>query len=308
MALTCKTLSTLALAYIDVENLGQASLAQQLTLAGAINGALQELYSKGPAHFRRREISTMLNGATSVQLGLTPNGTAISTFSGWQDWMRGCTVRVDGDVYDNEIVSQTQLLQPWQGATAGTVNAQVFGDAVTLDPGVAGVLGCVRLADIRELCAAPDRESFNRANFWYEGDYGEAILSVQVRRKWTGQPHTYWVDNVSFPAGAGVVQPTVRLRVAPIPQQAYVLKFDALLNPPTVALGDLGSDSCVFELPGASVETLLVPFVLQRWTACPWWKNRDAGAEIARQYEVARVALYGSNPQVKRATRLTPLI
>lgn len=307
MALSCKTLTQACLDYIDVPYLAQATASQKNWVLNSINGALQELWNAGPSHFKRRELSAIIHGATAVRFTVTANSATISGFVGWQAWMAGCSVRMDGDVFDNEMVNATTLLQPYQGATGGAVNGYVFGDAVTLDASVSSVFGCVRLADIRELVPSPSREAFNRANYWHEGDYGEAILSVQVRRKWTGQPHTYWVDTV-YSAVAGATQPLIRLRVAPIPQQQYILKWDAEMNPPNVVLTDLDSDSMVFQLPGHNDELALMPFVLQRFSSCPWFKNNDARAEIARQFEQAKAAIYASRPQVKRARKLTPII
>ena len=316
MALSCKTLAQTCLDFIDVKYLAQASDSQKLWIATAINGAVQEIWAAGPAHFKRRELTAIIHGPTTVHFATTMGSRVITGFDGWADWMVGCSVRVDGDVYDNELSDEGMLLQPYQGGTNGMVTAQVFGDAVTMDPEVSSILGCVRLADIRELVPSPSREAFNRANYWHEGDYGEAILSVQVRRKWTGQPHTYWVDTVYLPAVVGdgdpapaqPSQPAIRLRVAPIPAQQFILKWDAEINPPTVTTDQLGDDSRIFQLPGHNDEVVLLPFVLQRFTACPWFKNAEAKVEIARQFTQAYSAVYGSRPQVKRARKLTPII
>ena len=325
MPLNCKTLAEGCLDFIDIHTLGEASTAQRQWVCNAINGALQELWQNGPPHFKRRELSGILHGATPVIFLVSPNSANIYDFQGWADWMPGCTVRIDGDTYDNEIVDGGKLLQPFQGSANGVVRAQVFGDCLNLDPSVSSILGCVRLADIRELEPSPNREAFNRANYWHEGDYGEALLSVQVRRKWTGQPHTYWVDTVFLPSvpnqstEPGVegniyqqpsrpLQPVVRLRVAPIPQQQYIAKFDCEMNPQSVDVDTLENPNFVFQLPGHNDELILQAFVLQRWTACPWWKNNDAKTEIGRQFGEAYKALYGTKPQTKRARRFVPVI
>lgn len=307
MAMTLNQISQTCLSYFDLQFVAEASAAQKLAVATAISGALQELWQDGPAYFKRREKTAILYGPTQVSLTATANSTAVTGFTGWQDWMAGCSMRVDGDQFDHEIVDENTLLQPYHGSS-GTKNAQVFGDCVNMATEVSSVLGAVRLADIRELVPAPDRTAFNRANYWYEGDYGEAILSVQARRRWTGQPHTYWIDTVFSGTGTATSQPIIRLRVAPLPQQQYILKFDTEINPPAVTPDNLDSNDIIFELPGSNTELILLPFVLQRLTSCAWWKNRDALPEIARQFKAAHAAVYGSRPQVKRARRMVPRI
>ena len=182
----------------------------------------------------------------------------------------------------------------------------------------------MRLADIRELVPVANREDFNRANFWHEGDYGEAVLSVQARKRWSGQPHSYWIDTLYLPTTTGTVStpapggnyieparpvaPALRLRVAPIPDRAFVLKWDSEINPPSITEANLAEASMVFELPGGNGELILEAFVFQRWSACPWFKNESAKAEIGRQYKIARAALTESEPHVSKHLQMIAVV
>jgi len=316
--LTLKTLSESCLEYIDVHFVPAATSGQKRAVANAINGALQELWSKGPAWFKRRELTAALHGPTSVTLmEVAHNSTALTGVMGWEDWMVGCTVRMAGDNYDNEFVSATELLHPYQGTpkVAGfgeipifsDTAATVFGDAITLGPTVGSVLGCVRLADIRELTPVASRSEFNRANAYHEGDYGERTLAVQAKRPMPGQPHSYWVDTI-YSATDSATQPVIRLRVTPLPVASFVLKWDSEIVQPAVEVDNLGDDTVVFQLPNESAELILLAYVLQRFTAAPWFKNTDAKPEIARQFQEAKSALYAARPQVKRARKIRPII
>lgn len=328
MPLTALDLVGTLLDYIDVHDGNPATPAQYRAAANAINGAAQEIFTEGPAHVRRREFSTQVNGPKAVTFGASQGSTSISGFTQFQPWMSGCSIRMAGEAYDNEIVDARTLLQPYQGPDSAAASGTVYADAINAPAGVVGVLNQPRLADIRTLTPAPSRDAFNKANYWHEGDYGEAVLTIQARRKWVGQPHTFWVDTVYLPTppagtepGIGEslyqpdphpAQPAIRIRLAPYPDGAYVLKYDAEVAPPLVTAGMLADPAAagafVFQLPGNFTEGMLLPFALQRWTGSPWFKNEEALAEIGRQYKVAYKALYGSRPQRARARMIVPRI
>lgn len=311
-ALSAPALAQSMLDYIDVQAVAMATSSQVQHLLNAINGGLQEVFEKGPAHLRKREWAAIVHPPTSVVLNVSANSTVI-TMTGWEAWMAGCTIRIPGDgadvvgnTVDNELVDQTTLLQPYQGQSQTAIQATVFGDAINLDATISTVLGSPRLADIRELHVASGREDFNRASFYYEADYGEQVLQVQARPRWVGQPTTYWVDSV-YLTGSAATQPALRIRLTPMPIAQYVLKWDAEMNPPQLAAADLANSSYVFQLPGNKTEMLVMAVVLQRWTSCPWFKNKDAKDEIARQYKEAIAGLYSTKPQNRRARYMVPM-
>lgn len=315
MAITGQILAQSVLDWIDVPSIAAASTSQVQGVLNAVNGALQELFEEGPSHFKRREWATTVYGPTNVTLNVVNNSTAITFATGWQAWMKGCTIRIDLDnggtlatntVLDNELVDNTTLLQPYQGAAASGIAAIVYGDAITMDPTISAVMADPRLAGIRQLRAAPNREAFNKASWYYEGDYGEALLQVQSRPRWIGQPHTYWVDTV-YSATTGATQPVLRIRLTPLPDGQYVLRWDAEMNPPSLVAANLSDPDYVFQLPSHNDELILMAFVNQRFTASPWFKNDKALAEIKRQYDQAYKALYGSRPQKNRNRRIIPI-
>jgi len=80
-----------------------------------------------------------------------------------------------------------------------------------------------------------------------------------------------------------------------------------VINLTTLEDADLDDQDTVFELPGSKDETILLAYCLQRWTACPWFKNENAVKEIGRQFEAATKSIYNMRPQNRRARRIVPV-
>lgn len=72
-------------------------------VAGALSGALQLLFAKGGPWVRKDERGALLYAPTAITLSAT-NGSADATVtSGWQDWMEGCSIIIDGHTAENQI-------------------------------------------------------------------------------------------------------------------------------------------------------------------------------------------------------------
>lgn len=70
---------------------------------GALNGALQLLFAKSGPWVRKDERGALLIAPTAITLSAT-NGSADATVtSGWQDWMEGCSIIIDGHTAENQI-------------------------------------------------------------------------------------------------------------------------------------------------------------------------------------------------------------
>src|SRR6478609_6271849 len=84
----------------------------------AINGAMEECFALGPIELSEQQQAGVLRAATAVSLDVTQYSTTIANLTTWADWMQGCTIRIAGDSRDNELISETQLLRPYMGASS----------------------------------------------------------------------------------------------------------------------------------------------------------------------------------------------
>lgn len=307
--------------YIDVvsgESLSPEQEAAGLTLAsdrqkaravGEVNAALQEIYGDGPSHVCRRPFALAVHAPTTVTLDVTQGATTIANLATSAAWMRGCTIRIDGEAIDNVLVpgadNALTLLIPVQRATATGVTATVYGDALDLPDELVEIFGKPELAGIRALTWAESREQLLRADVNYWRDYGQMNASLQATRRSLGQPHTVWIESYLSPATAVSVSEKW-LRLSPLPEVAGVVTGDARWAPQVFTVADLAAEPPKkIQLPDGWQESMLFPIVAQRWTACPWFKNNDVKEEIARSFKVAQGLLQSTKPQSQRG-RLRP--
>lgn len=261
-------------------------------IAGILTAALQDIFEDGPASLSNVSTGGALFAPATVTLNVTQGVAATQIVAGWQDWMNGCSVLVAGDGFVNEWQNRTGLLRrPYLGLTAQGVQATVYCNAIELPRGVKNVLEPVSIAGGHDLHPCGDRAEFDRHG-------GCHLHSPAVHMGW---PHAYFVEtryDETLP------YLPVFLRVAPAPQAALPLTFRARLNPPVIAVEDLGTsdfDPAVMPpIPGEWVESIYLPYCLQRFTGSALFKNAEARPEIARQYQEARKKLAGFKPQISR--------
>lgn len=313
MSMTIQQVAQRLLFRIGIVSLNPATNAQSANAAtvdlvndiaecvAAINGALQEVWGLGPAAIREQRQSVQLYPPTGVNINVTQYSTTISglTDPGWMG--KGCTIRVNGDGLDNELVSDTLLLRPCQAAT-GNVNATVFCDSVLIPSIIANVKQPVYIPQIvSPLIPAASREEF-QATFRWDA-YGQGIRPQQyeyyaMQNKVTGEPRMWFAEPRYDPTQT--ILP-VYLRVNPMPGSPYPLSYGAQLKPPTISATDIGTFSSD---PGTTIpqdwnESILLAFALQRFASHPSFDARPAVIkEIERQVDIARLLLDSLTPQI----------
>ena len=267
-------------------------------LVACMNGALQELWDRAPVAVRFARLGIDLHAPTTVTLQVTPESTALSAFGGYEPWMDGCTVRIAGDDCDNELVDGQTLLRPYSGAGEAapvTVTATVFADCASPGAEVTGVVdpigtcGSVHLP--RLLTRVASRVEFES---W----------SGMAQKK-TGMPEVCLVETRVLPSRSRL---GIRLRVHPMPMEAMLLTYGAMLNAPMMTVADVGTvndPGRTFPIPGGWEESVLLPLALQRLSVHPNFAPDSARDEIERQVATARRMMQSAAPQ-RPAGRMVP--
>lgn len=272
-------------------------------LAGCITGGIAEAYADGPAALSERRFGEVLRAPQSFVVGLTKYSKAITGFSGYQSWMQFCTCRMGGDDQDNEIVNGTTLLNPYMGETNGAVNLQIWGDTVPLPQGTDSVLSPVELPRTVPLMPATSREEFRAWNLPH--DYGNppqrpgSTYFIQ-QNKTQGQPAVYFCEAHNDPAlNLGYIP--LYLHVNPMPMMDYRIQMRLKAEPPTYTYEQIlnlvnPEEIPDFVFPMNWQESVMLPYIAQRFTAHSSFTNKQAKEEISRQYQAARVKLLSWTP------------
>ena len=294
-----------ALDYTDIAGgsdiLSNTTARQKAALCTVITGALQELHTKKPEAFKQRQGFTLQAPVTGT-VNLTAGSTQVSGLGSFGKDVRGQSVRLS-TVFNQIAPASTSpgdhLLLPWSGTT-GDQGITIYNDAVLVPGSVFSVIGDVRLEGYGALKPAPDRATYTayRDELWLQ-DYGMRQPTL-ARPRWSGLPEVWWAE----PAYIQGAISQVYLRFAPIPDRAYTVSFDLGFLPRELQPADLINDSLVLPVPGDFCDAILIPFVLQRWTGTPWFRNTEAKQEIGRQYTVAKGMLEDWGAQVQLGSQI----
>lgn len=270
-------------------------------VVGDINGAMQEITNGSPGESREYPGGGLLFGPRQVTLTATTNSPVISAFAGFNASMIGCTIRIQGDTQDNEVVSATALAIPFVGTTGPNIAATVYGDCFTIDPSIKTIPGPVMIPNQIPLVECSSRDAFMKY-------LGAPLVTDAAGRPW-GYPFFYFFQKtVQRPRAwfmEGFYQTPLgylprRIRFAPMPDQNYQLSFRSTLNAPFFAYADIFDGTTeddprtLIPLPDGWVESILLPIAKQRYTANPRFRNESAKPEIQRQYKAALAHLKNS--------------
>lgn len=274
------------------------------TAIGYLNGALEEAYNDGPASISQRPVGGVLRPQTAVTLHPVQYDTEIAdAITGWQDWMIGCTIRIDGDAFDNELISANELARPYMGTGAAGTAAIVFGDCIPLPFGASHIISPVKLVGSSDLTLVGTRREFEGLT-WY-GDvwrlpgFCVSTAPSPTYNKQIGTPRWGLADTLAVQTGEGVPK---YLRVVPLPAQAWSVKFTATMTPPSITADDVDDGDHTTDpgvnLPVDWAASVIVPIARQRASSDPLFTNLDGRGEILRQFSIARAILKGERPGI----------
>lgn len=295
-----RTLGNIAETCLDYTDVDEAAVASATTrqkkfLCSIITGAMQELHVKRPEAFRQR-VGFTLAAPESGEVIVSAGSTNVDLSAFGRD-LRGMTFRAGDTLNQVKPAASspgTQMLLPWTGST-GATNITVYGDAILIGTSAFNVMGDVHLEGYGPLKPLADRAAYTayRDDLSLE-DYGMRTSSAR-RRTSNGQPEAWWTE-AAYLVGA---RSQLYLRFAPLPEREYQVSFDLTYLPRELEPADLEDEDLELPIPGDFYDAILIPFVLQRWTGSPWFRNSEAKEEIGRQWKVAQAMLADWGPQLQ---------
>ena len=273
-------------------------------VALVITTAFQEIADEGNSENRNQPGGVLLRAPATVTLTCTDGSTAISALTTYSSYMLGCTIRINGDTQDNELLSPTLLALPFVGTGGSSITATVFHDAITLDSTVAKVIPPMRLSD-----GCFVNEATDRYDFITRGIY--TIPQVGVMPAYTLHPYStlggkptatapsvYFTDGYYDSTQDYIVK---RIRLSPMPTVRQSLSWSASINPLRCETSSIDTATTHVD-PGVKIpcadgwiESIFLPVARQIATSFPQFKNDDIKQEISRQYFKALQRLKDSN-------------
>ncbi len=243
----------------------------RLEILDAINGGLQKVHALAPPDSKITTASIYLAAPLAVSLEVSQGSEDINGYAFTADQLY-CTIRVDGDAVDNQIIGESELLHPYAGSS-GTVSATIYHDATAVPEPYDEMVGNPRIIETR-------RELFPYSppvDLW--GDW---------RRRPVGEPRFYHVEanarNQNPPA------PSV-IRMDTLPASAYRLQTKFTLAPARVAFADLLSpESSELPMREEYIEAYLLPICRGILADSDRWKDPETRGIAAKAGESAQSA------------------
>lgn len=257
--------------------LAELDAPAKLELLDAINGGLQSLHAIAPAHSKITQGSLSLGAPTAVSLALTEGSAAFTGYTVTEEDMY-CTVRLDGDAVDNQIIGTGLLLHPYAGAT-GTAAGTIYHDACLIPEIYDELLGKPRIIETRR-----DLEH-------YPGTVPDfTYWSERVVR----EPRFYVVEGNA--RNQNPVAPAV-FRTDSLPDRAYRMNVRVKMSPLRVKLTDLASDSTDVPLREDHVELYLLPVSRGLMALSQHWSDKERVNKAFDAADAARDAYRALAPQ-----------
>lgn len=242
----------------------------QLDIVDAINAAIGEVFPMLPGHYRRTTCSETLKTPRTVNFAFSARYDTELTSSPFLTSETGCTVRLGDDQRDNEITAANAVLDGYLGsAFSGT--ATIYHDAAGIFEVVERVTGRVVAEKL---------------------DGTRTLLShnPEIRRykRQIGTPTEYMLDPVGAVQGS---EPVALLRVHPMPDVDYIIRFDAELSSIHVTWAQIQGAGVNIPVPNRIAESSLLPIAREKLTASTFWGQADAIPAIRAMAQSGRALL-----------------
>lgn len=269
-------------------NADAATLARVLN---DINAAVQRVYELGPDFWSVTSSGAQVRAPVSLT-GLTlANGETTLSGGSFATWMHGCTVQLAGEEQQNEIrqtgASTYALAVPYQGSSTAAGTGTVYHDAINLAATVTKIEPPVYIPGKWELIPAESPRDQYEPNYWTT-DHGRRRGShasfLWDTEKDTGTPEIYQLErNLTYENAI-----TARLRLAPLPDAAYALKYRQ--RHAAYRVTSL-SDTVANLVPHGYNETLLLPIARYLFSGWQGFALLESGADRRRIEEDYSTAL-----------------
>jgi hypothetical protein len=242
---------------------------ERQTVQDCINAALQKLHDYAPDHSKTVPVALSLAAPTAITIGVTQGLTTFTGYSITSD-DQYCTIRIDGDGVDNQVIAAGTLLHPYAGTT-GTVTATIYHDAIALDETYATIVSNPRHLDTNlELGQGhyPDRHRL-------------------AYRLAVGEPESWLVEANAYGSVRAI------FRVDRLPLALIRLKAKALLAPPRVSFTDTIDATVDIAMRVEHIESYLLPMIRGLLAETSLWRDvltrkraMDKGDNAALEYNV----------------------
>lgn len=248
---------------LDEKSVIDLTADARLEILDAINGGLQRLHALAPFESKTTTGSISLEAPINISIGVTAGSDEITGHSFTDDQFYR-TIRINGDVIDNQIAGVSRLLHPY-GGTTGTVPATIYSDGVAVLEPYDELIGDPRILET----------GTHLTNFLRTWDrFGKPV----------GRPDFYHVEanarNQNSPA------PSV-IRFDRLPDRAYRLEAKFTLAPARMTFADLLAPGADIPLRTEFVEVYLLPIARDILSSSSLWKNKETKAKAHADAETA---------------------
>lgn len=267
----------------------------------AMNAALQEMFIGARPWVACDDVGALLPAPKTVSV-LRNAGEYDATIDGWESWMAGCTIVLEGEGQDNRIKNDSNpasLMIP--ASTTGTFSAVFYADSVSIAPDVIDVRSPV-LADGRILTYTQTRDPRAYAVSRRQIDYGSSMNVSYPNRAsdCAAQVQFYRVSTWSPGNGIAVQK---RIEFYPPPADATAISYKATLAP--LVITDLSSNASL-PIPLGFVASIYLPICEEALMDSPFFRPSMPDAVIAKAAK-ARKSLADINPASHRSPRFSPI-
>lgn len=244
----------------------------------ALNTGMQELYQKLSPEYRQKPVSVLVPAPRVVTISATYGSKALGSAVFTEEEV-GRSVMTSADTVRHRAGGVAALADAWLGTT-GDHDVTVYGDAVAGDDfpfermvGAPAIL----VGEGRERVLVPHQPE--PTDMW-AGSLGGV-----------GEPRAYWLESQGNSQG---VEPIVVMRLLPLPDRAYRLRYVASLAPRRIRFPDVETGAPL-PVPDNFADAL-IPLALLNLVGVPGWAvdaaaAREAYARAMRFVEMSRVRL-----------------
>lgn len=234
-------------------------------LLADLNAVLQQLYSGG----QQENKTAFIRAPATVSIDTVTAESSAITFTGFQSYMLGCTLLIEGDFRENRLVKSSGTLtleNPYLGSTGTNVSAALHFDCTTVGIEIAKIYEPMSL-DRKWPLTLVDRATIDQIRFGLD-------------RRRIQRPLMAAIEDALDASGT----PGRRILFDSLPDQAYILNFRADVRAPVVTAWN---DARTALLPNGLDASVLYPLVVLAFSTHPDFTG-DAGqaaqaAQIAAQ-------------------------
>lgn len=277
------------LRHLKFKDWGEMPIEAQLEIVDALNVALAIYFAEAPETYRRLNLSYLLAGPQTVTI-TTTNGSKTVSDTPFANYTRGAMLRIEGDDQWNRIDGDSQLLMPYLGLS-GSHTATVYGDVTAL--GFNEIERVITWPQLNNGSVLALDESMRERPGRFFRDLGDLASGVDYD---TGCPRWHIFDYLND-LTAGRNEKAGLLRVYPLPDQDYTIRFEAIVAPLHLSLSAINT-SVDLPVRNYHAERFLVPLALRELAHGGLWEREDTRRSTQVRGDTAETNLETINHEI----------